>query len=407
MSERTFNPSTRLRTGTKQEGMGGHPYPRTRGRATGRIPLANSHYTYIVSSGMCQGTAATRLVSFLAAALLILSIALAACAPLASTQSEQPQQPSEPQEKPKTLTIYSGRSESLVGPIIQQFQEASGVNVEVRWGGTAEMAATLLEEGENTSADVFYAQDPGGLGAVKDMLAPLPEDILDRVDPRFRDPAGRWVGISGRARVIVYNTQRLASEGLPADLWGFTDPRWKGHIGWAPTNASFQTMVTAMRVTWGEEKTRAWLAGILANEPKVYDKNTSIVAATAAGEVDVGFVNHYYLYRFLQEEGESFPARNYFLPGGGPGSLVMVSGAGVLNTSDNQEAAHKFLRFMLSPVAQQYFASQTFEYPMVEGVQTHRELQPLSELNAIQIDLADLADLQGTIELLRDVGALP
>jgi iron(III) transport system substrate-binding protein len=310
-------------------------------------------------------------------------------------------------DAPQRLTIYSGRSESLVGPIIEQFEEASGIDVQVRYGATSEMAATLLEEGNDSPADVFFAQDPGGLGAITGLLTPLPENILDQVDGRFRDPNDRWVGISGRGRVIVYNTEAVKPEELPQDLRDFTDPQWKGRIGWAPTNGSFQTMVTAMRSVWGEEQTRRWLEEILANEPVAYEKNTPIVAAVGAGEVDVGFVNHYYLYRFLQEEGESFPARNYFLPGGGPGSLVMVAGAGVVASSDNHEAAHKFLRFMLSPVAQQYFATQTFEYPLVEGVRTQRELPPLAELNAIQVDLANLADLEGTLTLLRDVGALP
>lgn len=390
-----------------REGMGDHPYPRTRGRVAGKTPLVNTDYTF--PRGICQGFTSNYFVMLAGVGLLVASLLLAACAvpaPPAGTTGQQPQQVSQAEE-PETLVVYSGRSESLVGPIIKQFQEASGVEVEVRWGKTAEVAATLLEEGQNTPADIFYAQDPGGLGAVKEILAPLPEDILNRVDPRFRAPEGHWVGISGRARVIVYNTERVDPEDLPDDLWGFTDPEWQGRIGWAPTNASFQTMVTAMRQVWGEEKTRAWLEGILANEPQVYEKNTPVVAAAGAGEIDVGFVNHYYLYRFLQEEGESFSARNYFLPGGGPGSLVMVAGAGALEMSDNKEVAHKFLRFMLSEVAQQYFAAQTFEYPLVEGVRTQRELTPLSGLNTVQIDLADLADLQGTVELLRDVGALP
>jgi iron(III) transport system substrate-binding protein len=307
----------------------------------------------------------------------------------------------------RKLVVYSGRSESLVGPIVEQFQAATGVDVEVRWGNTAELAATLLEEGANSPADVFFAQDPGGLGAVAGMLAPLPEDVLNRVDPRFRDPEGRWVGTSGRARVVVYNTEALTPETLPQSLWDFTDPQWKSRIGWAPTNTSFQTMVTAMRITWGEEKTREWLEGILANDAAVYEKNTPIVAAVGAGEIDVGFVNHYYLYRFLQEEGEGFTARNHFLPSGGPGSLVMVAGAGVLASSERQEVAHRFLDFMLSPPVQGYFATQTFEYPLIEGVSVHRELQPLSELNAPSVDLADLADLRGTVTLLNEVGALP
>lgn len=345
-----------------------------------------------------------------------LTLLLTACAvPMVMTPTPSDQQPVPLETEPmpaaeatsQKLVLYSGRSENLVGAIIAQFQEATGIHVETRWGSTAELAITLLEEGERSPADVFFAQDPGGLGAVVKMMTVLPDDILNRVDPRFRDPQGRWVGISGRARVIVYNTERVNPSELPADIWDFTDPKWKGRIGWAPTNASFQTMVTAMRVVWGEEKTRQWLEGILANEPVTYDNNSAIVAAVGAGEVDVGFVNHYYLYRFLQEQGESFPARNYFLPGGGPGSLVMVAGAGVLESSANKEAAFKFLRFMLSPVAQQYFAAQTFEYPLVEGISVPHGLPPLRELHAIQINLADLADLEGTIQLLREVGALP
>lgn len=312
-------------------------------------------------------------------------------------------------EATNSLVIYSGRSESLVGPIIEQFSQATGVEVEVRYGSTAELAATLLEEGDNSPADVFFAQDPGGLGAVAEagLLTELPEGLLNQVDSRFRSPEGLWVGISGRARVLVYNTDRLSPEDLPTDLSGFSDPKWKGRIGWPPTNASFQTMVTAMRQVWGEGATRQWLEDILANEPVAYEKNTPTVAAVAAGEVDVGFVNHYYLYRFLAEEGEDFPARNYFLPSGGPGSLVMVAGAGQLASSPNTENTLKFIEFLLSPVAQQYFASQTYEYPLVAGVTTHRELPPLEQLNTIDLPLGNLADLQGTVELLQEVGILP
>ncbi len=175
----------------------------------------------------------------------VLFVSACAVANLASTEKES---------SGSKLVIYSGRSENLVGPIVQRFQEESGISVQVRWGNTAELAAMLLEEGDFTPADLFFAQDPGGLGAVSRQLTVLPNDVLDRVDRRFRDPKGHWVGISGRARVIVYNTERLTAMDLPDDLWGFSDPRWKGRMGWAPTNASFQAMVTAMRTSWGEEE---------------------------------------------------------------------------------------------------------------------------------------------------------
>ena len=310
-------------------------------------------------------------------------------------------------DSPGSITVYSGRSESLVDPIIQQFSEATGIEVSVKYASTPEMAATLQEEGDRSPADVFFAQDPGGLGAVEEMLAALPSGILDRVPDWARSPDGRWVGISGRARVVVYNTDRLTEADLPDDIRGFTDPAWKGRIGWPPTNASFQTMVTGMRMLWGEEETRQWLQGIQANEPAIYPKNTPTVAAAAAGEIDVGFVNHYYLYRFLAEEGDSFAARNYHPRSGGPEALVMVAGAGILETSENRENAEKFLEFMLSTVAQQYFAGQTFEYPLVDGVKTQRGLVPLADIAQPSIPMKDLVDLEGTQQLLRETGVLP
>ena len=305
------------------------------------------------------------------------------------------------------LTIYSGRSESLVGPIIEQFEAATGIRVQVRFGSTPELAATLLEEGANSPADIFYAQDPGGLGAVEGLLGAIPQPLLERVGEDFRSPQGRWVGISGRARTLVYNPNVLSEADLPDDIFDLIEPQWKGRLGWAPTNASFQAMVTAMRVLWGEQKTTQWLAGIQANEPKVYPKNTPQVEAVARGEIDVGMVNHYYLFRFLSTEGDAFPARNYHPRGGGPGALVMVSGAGILNTTKNRAAAEKFIDFMLSQVAQQYFASVTFEYPVIDGVRTDRLLFPLEQINAPNIALSALADLAGTQALLQEVGVLP
>ncbi len=305
-----------------------------------------------------------------------------------------------------TLTIYSGRSESLVEPIIQQFATASGLQVGVKYGNTAELAATILEEGANSPADIFFAQDPGGIGSVEHVLSPLPNDILGLVPEWARSTEGKWVGISGRARVVVFNTDRLTEADLPDNIWGFADLAWKGRIGWAPTNASFQTMVTGMRSVWGEAKTREWLDGIIANDPGFYPKNTPIVAAVGSGEIDIGFANHYYLYRFLAEQGLSFRARNYHPRSGGPGALVMVAGAGLLNSSKSAEAARTFLDFALSRTAQSYFAEQTFEYPLVDDVPPHPLLQPLDQIDQPEITVKELLDVKGTQALLRDAGAL-
>ncbi len=309
-----------------------------------------------------------------------------------------------------TLTVYSGRSETLVNPLLEQFISESGVEVRLKYASSPSIAGTMLEEGENTPADVVFLQDPGSLGnlAVAGLLADLPPDILDRVQPGFRSPTGQWVGTSGRARTVVYNTSMIDPQtDLPRSILDFTDPAWKGRIGWAPGNASFQAFLTAFRLKWGDESARAWLEGIQANEAVLFPNNTSTVAAVARGEVDVGFVNHYYAERFLREEGPDFQARNHFLSDGDPGALVLVAGAAITKQTDNREAAEQFLEYLLSETAQRYFAETTREYPLAAGVQPGGELPPLESLEPPDVDLGALTDAQGTINLLRDVGIIP
>ncbi|MDP9456443.1 MAG: iron ABC transporter substrate-binding protein [Actinomycetota bacterium] len=306
------------------------------------------------------------------------------------------------------LVIYSGRQEGLVGPVIEQFEKETGIDAQVRYGDTAELAATIVEEGENSPADVFFAQDPGALGAVADAGAfkELPQETLARVPEEYRSPDNLWVGTSGRARVVAYNTEALQEDELPPSIFDFTAPEWKGRIGWAPTNGSFQAFVTALRAIEGEDRAREWLEGIQANEPIVYPDNSTTLDAVASGEVEVGFVNHYYLYRALDEQGEGFGARNYYLKNGDPGALVIVAGTGILNTADNPDEAQRFVDYLLAEQAQQYFADETYEYPMVEGIQTPEGLVPLREIETPEVDLGDLDDLQGTLELLRETGVL-
>ncbi|HXW00486.1 MAG TPA: extracellular solute-binding protein [Anaerolineae bacterium] len=306
------------------------------------------------------------------------------------------------------LTIYSGRGEELVGPLIDQFEQETGLNVEVRYGSTAEMAATILEEGANSPADVYYGQDAGALGALAKAgrLAPLPEDALSLVDPRFRSAEGLWVGTSGRARVVVYNTEKLSEADLPDDIFGFCAPEWKGRLGWAPTNGSFQAFVTALRVIEGEDRAREWLSCIQANEPLVFPGNAPIVEAVSVGEIDAGFVNHYYLFQFLAERGESFPVRNYHPRSGDVGAMVNIAGVGIVDTSDNKEAAEAFVRFLLRESSQQYFNTETNEYPLSANLTLNPLLVPISQIQTPNVDLTNLDDLDGTLQLLQELGIL-
>ncbi|HEX6988291.1 MAG TPA: extracellular solute-binding protein, partial [Bacillota bacterium] len=270
--------------------------------------------------------------------------------------------------------------------------------------------AALLEEGENTPADVVYLADPGGWGALSEagLLAALPAEILDKVDPRFRSEAGEWVGTSGRSKVVIYNKNTIDPErDLPDSVLDFTDPRWKGRVGWAPTHGEWQILVTAIRLTHGEDAARAWLEGMLANEARAYPNLISIVQAVADGEVDVGFANHYYVPRFIAEEGEEFAARNHFLAGGDPGAVVDVAAVAALAPSREREAALRFVEFMLGEEAQAYFAEETKEYPLAAQVEPAPELPPLETLDPPAIDQGDLGDLQATLELLRETGVIP
>lgn len=338
---------------------------------------------------------------------LLMSGCQVPAAPVAPSQPA-PAEAAPEQAAPSTLVVYSGRNENLVGPLIEQFRAESGIQVDVRYGDTAELAATILEEGQNSPADVFYGQDAGALGALDQAgrFVQLPESILNQVDSRFRAGDGSWVGASGRARVFVYNTDELSAEDVPNSIWELTDPKWQGKVGWAPTNGSFQAFVTALRVLEGEARAREWLEAMIANDTQVFSNNTGIVEATGRGEVQLGLVNHYYLYRFLAEQGESFPARNHHPAAADAGSIINVAGVGILDTVKNQEAAERFVNFLLSAEAQQYFANETNEYPLIEGIAINPLLTPLDEISTPAIDLTDLADLQGTLELLQDVGAL-
>lgn len=311
-----------------------------------------------------------------------------------------------------TLTVYSGRGEELVGPLLAQFEEDTGIDLEIRYGGTAELAALILEEGDRSPADVYFGQDAGALGALEaeDAFRTLPAALLERVAPTFRSQTGAWVGVSGRARVVAYSTERVAQSELPTSVFDLTAPEWRGRVGWAPTNGSFQSFVTAMRQLHGEDVTAQWLRDMLANDVQEYPNNSSQVQAIADGEIDAGLVNHYYLWRF-RAENPDIPVENLYTDPGDAGALINVAGVGIVAATDQPDLAAEFVDYLLSPPAQDYFASAQeddgFEYPLIQGVTTNAALPPLDELHPPDLDLTSLEDLQGTLELLREVDALP
>lgn len=321
---------------------------------------------------------------------LVGGLVLTACGGSAGSDAEGP------------LVVYSGRGEDLVGPLFEEFETESGIELEVRYAGSNELAATLLAEGEGTEADLFFAQDPASLGAVAGMMSELPEETLAMVDPKFQDSEGRWIGTSGRVRVLVHNTS--SDLPLPQTIDDVLDPVWAGQLGVAPTNGSFLAFVAAMILERGEEGTRQWLEGLAANDPIDFEGNAPIAEATDSGELAGGLINHYYLLR-LRAEGLGENAENYFIPAGDVGTLVMPAGVGIMTGSERPDAAQEFVDFLLTESTQVYFATDTFEFPLIDGVAPPEGVPPLSEINAPDIDLSGLAEvLDLATQLVAEAG---
>jgi iron(III) transport system substrate-binding protein len=306
-----------------------------------------------------------------------------------------------------SLTIYSGRSESLVGALIPKIEAATGLKLDVRYGNTAELAAQILEEGKNTPAGLFFAQDAGALGALAkaELFTTLPAETLEKVDPRFHADNGTWIGLSGRERVLVYNPEVTDPATLPTSILDLPTAELGGPIGWAPSNASFQSFVTALRLTEGEDAARAWLEGIIATEPVSFEGNAPQIDAVANQEIAVGLVNHYYLYQ-ARKETPDINAENYIFPNGDLGALINIAGAGIIASGDQQAAAAAALDYLLGVEAQTFFATETSEYPLADNVPAIADLTPLAELQTPDIDLSNLDDLEGTLALLTDLSLI-
>jgi iron(III) transport system substrate-binding protein len=306
------------------------------------------------------------------------------------------------------ITLYSGRIPAAIGPAVDSYEAAAHRDVQVRFAETADLAATLVEEGGASPADVFFAQEPGAIAAVAEagLLAELPEDILDKVEPRFRDPAGRWVGITGRARVIAYNRDVVKESELPPSPFGLTAPRWKDRVGWSPATSSMQEYVTALRARYGDERTKRWLEEMVDNGAVAFPDNVTIRDAVANGEIDLGLINHYYVAQGIAEGGPDYPVGVYFPPGG-LGSLMLLTSVGVLESSDRKDEAFDFVRSLLSSPSQSFFTSSSKEYPLARGAEADPSLSvPIEKIPASDSELVDLKELQATIDLMKESGAL-
>lgn len=306
----------------------------------------------------------------------------------------------------RSVTVYSGRTENLISPILERFEAETGISVRVKYAQSADLALTISEEGDKSPADVFLSQSPGAVGFLEEagLLATLPEDVLQLVPESVRPTNGQWVGFSGRQRVLVYNPDLVSESELPSSVFDLTDPSWEGRLAIAPPNGSFQDFVTAMRATEGDDVTLAWLEGLAANDVESYANNSSIVAAVGRGEIAAGLVNHYYNYRFLDEDPDH-NAINYQFDESDPGSLLIITGAAVLGSSEHSEEASELIKWLLDEPAQRYFADETFEYPLAPGVPTAASIPEANFAAVGDIDYGTLGGgLAGTRTMITDAG---
>jgi iron(III) transport system substrate-binding protein len=308
------------------------------------------------------------------------------------------------------LTVYSGRGEALVGELLGFIEDRyPDFTVRPLYNSAAELVSQVETEGQNSPADVFYSVNAGALGTLADRgrTRQLPQEVLEFVPSNFRDPDSAWIGTSGRARSIPYNTDALSASDIPADIMSFPDTdAFAGEIGWTPTYSSFQAFVTAMRILEGEEATREWLNGMQELGVSTYGDEFQIARAVADGELSVGLANHYYIQRVLARRGSDAPLSTAFTRNDA-GAIFNVAGACVLDTASDSTLASNFVRHLLSAEAQDYFARSTFEYPLVPEVDPVGRLPPIDELSPPEgVDLSQLSDLEATISLLRETGAL-
>jgi iron(III) transport system substrate-binding protein len=335
--------------------------------------------------------------------LVILLIISVACSGERSADRGTTPEPGAETTGDNRLVLYSGRNEKLVGPLLERFTRETGIRVEARYGETAEMAATLIEEGRRSPADAFLAQDAAALGAVfqAGLTRPLPSRITNRVPSRFAGPDGSWVGISGRARTVVYNPQRIRPEQLPRSLEEIGTRATAGRWGIAPLNASLQSHLAVVHATEGREALDQILAAMVKANPRRYPRNGAIVDAVASGEIDWGLVNHYYVWE-AKKERPNLAAANFFMPDGNASSFVNVAGIALI---DDDPDALRLIEFLLSDEAQRYFATETFEYPLVAGVEPPVALQPLDQIRTPEIDFARVsAVLPETLGLINARG---
>jgi iron(III) transport system substrate-binding protein len=263
------------------------------------------------------------------------------------------------------LVVYSARSHYGQEPAMEAFTKKTGIQIKSFGGETGQLFERLKAEGDRTPADVLITVDAGNLwnAARAGLLARVDSpEIQASIPAHLRDPENRWVGLTVRARTIMYNTQRVKPDEL-STYEALGDPKWRGRVCLRTSGHVYnQSLLATMIKRYGEPKTEALVRGWVANNPTLINGDTKILEAMAAGQCDVGLTNTYYLGRIVAKD-PSFPVAPFWANQQTTGTHINISGAGVTAHSKNRADAIKLIEFLTSPEAQQLFADSNFEYP--------------------------------------------
>ena len=309
---------------------------------------------------------------------------------------------------PPDLVIYNAQHKELLDELVPLFEEESGLDVELRPGKDLELANQIVEEGDDSPADVFLTENSPAMSIVDNagLFAPAPAGALENIPAAYVPSSQNWVGFLGRSTVVMYNTDNVTEADLPASILDFAEPEWQGRVGFSPTGADFQAIVSAVLELEGEEATRTWLEGLKANGV-ILQNNLVVMQSANSGEIDAGIAYHYYWYRDREESGsDSDSSALHFFGDQDPGAFLSVSGAGILKSSEHAEAAEEFVDWLTGTEAQQAMAeSYALEYPLNPEASLNPDVKPFDELEPPTVDVSSLNGPQVT-ELMTEAGLL-
>lgn len=305
----------------------------------------------------------------------------------------------------KELTLYNGQHETTTKALVEAFEKKTDIKVNVRNGSSNELANQINEEGKKSPADVLYTEEspPLAMLAEKGLLTNLDEETVKPIPEKYRGKDNAWIGVTARTRVAVYNPSKIKKKELPDTVLDVAKSEWKGKIGFVPTSGAFQEQITSIIKLEGRDTAKKWLEG-LKKYGEQYDHNTTALKAVERGEVAAALINNYYWYSEKKEQGaDNMNSKLYYFDNHDAGDLITVSGAAMLKSSENREAAEKFLHYMASTEGQKVIEKASEEYPLNPNV-SNKDLKPFDELSPPDVTPADLGDGQEALELEHEVG---